>query len=166
VKALRERLNPGGKALAAQDFRHTAQKGNESVADYVRRLERMFQIAYGEDRLSLETKSTMLHGQLQDGLRMELMDSPSVSGALTYKELVMAAKNEERRLAELKKRQAYTNPGGSRDRQPQLVKRTVHRQDQSHPSKSAQGSGKNSLRCLYCKKLGHFARDCRQKKAD
>ena len=48
VKALRERLNPGGKALAAQDFRHTAQKGNESVADYIRRLEHMFHIAYGE----------------------------------------------------------------------------------------------------------------------
>ena len=33
------------------------------------------------------------------------MKSPSVSGALSYKELCMVAKHEEKRLAEVKKRQ-------------------------------------------------------------
>ena len=45
MKALRERLDPGGKILAAQDIRHALQKESESVAEYVRCLERMFQIA-------------------------------------------------------------------------------------------------------------------------
>ena len=49
VGALRVRLDPGGKAIAAQDFRHTVQSESESVADFVRRLERMFRIAYGRD---------------------------------------------------------------------------------------------------------------------
>ena len=44
---------------------------------------------------------------MQDGLRQDLMRSPSVSGALSYQELCMAAKNEEKRQAELKKRQEY-----------------------------------------------------------
>ena len=60
VKALRERLNPGGKALAAQDFLHTAQKGNKSVADYIRHLECMF---HCEDK-----RRTMLHRGIQTGL--------------------------------------------------------------------------------------------------
>ena len=47
----------------------------------------------------------LLHGQLQEGLRMALMRLSSVSGALSYSNLCLAAKNEERHLAELKKRQ-------------------------------------------------------------
>ena len=66
VEALRARLDYGGKALAAQDFRHLAQQEAESVADFVRRLERTFRIAYGRDHMSLETKSMLLYGQLQD----------------------------------------------------------------------------------------------------
>ena len=98
---------------------------------------------------------------------MKLMDSPSVSGALTYKELVMATKNEER-LSELKKRQAYTQTGGMWDRQlPSSGKLVSKQQDHTHQPKFTQGgSGKSSLRCLYYKKLGHFAHDYRQKKAD
>ena len=57
--------------------------------------------------MSAETRDTLLHGQLQEGLRYELMRSPAVSGAQNYKELCLAAKNEEKRLSELKKRQAY-----------------------------------------------------------
>ena len=36
VKAMRERLDPGSKVVPGQDFRHTAQKENESVADFIR----------------------------------------------------------------------------------------------------------------------------------
>ena len=35
------------------------------------------------------------------------MESPSISGAQCYKELCTAAKREERRLAELKRKQQY-----------------------------------------------------------
>ena len=44
-------------------------------------------------------------GQLHKGL-----ESPAVSGAQNYKELYMAAKREEQRLADLKKKQHYLNP--------------------------------------------------------
>ena len=57
---------------------------------------------YGADKLSSKTRATFLYGQLQEGLKHNLMNSPNVSGTLTYKELVMAAKNEERRQSELK----------------------------------------------------------------
>ena len=88
-------MDPGGRALAAQDFRHTVQGDAESVSDFVRRLE------YGRDSMSVETRDTLLHSQLQEGLRYDLMRAPAVSGAQMYKELCLAAKNEERRLAEL-----------------------------------------------------------------
>ena len=43
----------------------------------------------------------LLHGQLQDGSKYvlyEIMWSPAVSRALTYKEVCFAARNEEKRL--------------------------------------------------------------------
>ena len=78
TQALRIQLDPGNRVLAAQDFRHAMQKDGESVADYVRRLERYFQIAYGWDKLSMETKETILFEQLQEGLSYDVMKSPSV----------------------------------------------------------------------------------------
>ena len=107
VNALRERLEPGGWLLAVQDFRHAAQKGEESVADFICQLERCFRVAYGHDKLGQEAREALLHGQLQESFMMELMRSPSISGAQSYSGLCLAAKNEERRLAELKKRQRY-----------------------------------------------------------
>ena len=47
VKALKERLDPGNQTLAALDFRHTSQKVNESVADFIGRLEQVFQTGFG-----------------------------------------------------------------------------------------------------------------------
>ena len=107
VEALRLRLDPGSHTLAAQDFWHTSQADEEKVADFIRRLERMFNVAYGREGMSVETRDTLLHGQLQDGLRHELMRAPAVSGAQSYQELCLAARNEEKRLAELRKRQQY-----------------------------------------------------------
>ena len=81
VEALRLRLDPGSRALAAQDFRHTCQGDHERVADFIRRLERTFNVAYGREGMSAETRDTLLHGQLQDALKHELMRAPAVSGA-------------------------------------------------------------------------------------
>ena len=50
----------------------------------------------------------MLYGQLQEGLHLGILRSASVSGAMSYKALCMAAKNEEQRQAELKKWPNYS----------------------------------------------------------
>ena len=63
--ALRFRLEPESKTLAAQDFRHTSHNQEEPVADFVRRLERVFNLAYGRDGLSAETRDMLLHGQTE-----------------------------------------------------------------------------------------------------
>lgn len=63
-EALRSRLEPGSKAVAAQDFRHATQRDSEAVSDFIRRLERTFRIAYGRDVMSNETRDTLLYGQL------------------------------------------------------------------------------------------------------
>lgn len=72
----------------------------KTVADFVRRLERMFQVAYGWDKLKTETGDTLLYGQLME-------EGPSVLGSQTYKELCTATKSEERQLAALRKRLQY-----------------------------------------------------------
>ena len=73
TQALQDHLDPANKVLAGQDFRHTAQREGESVADFIRWLERVFHIAYGQEKMSLETREAILFGQLQEGLRMELL---------------------------------------------------------------------------------------------
>ena len=93
--------------MAALDFRHTTQKTDEPVSDFIGRLEQIFQIGFGREHLSHETRDMLLYGQLQEGLLYTLMESPAVSGAQNYKELCVAAKREERRLAELKRKQQY-----------------------------------------------------------
>ena len=96
---MKDVLGPGSRVMAAQDFRHTLQEENESVGNYIRRLERAFRIAHGSDKLDAESRSIFLFTQMQEGLRQEVMRSPSVSGALSYAELCMAAKNEEKRTS-------------------------------------------------------------------
>ena len=62
-------------------------------------------MAYGRDGLKGETRDALLHGQLQEGLRLDIMKGPAVSGAQSYLDLCVAAKNEERRLLELRRKQ-------------------------------------------------------------
>ena len=92
--------------LAAEGFRYLSQGANDSVADFVRCLERTFHVAYGRDCMSLETRETFLHSHLQEGLCYNLK-SLAVSGAQMYKELCLAVKNEEKRQLELQWRQQY-----------------------------------------------------------
>jgi hypothetical protein len=155
VLALRARLEPGGKAMAGQDFRHCRQRPGELVADFIRRVERTFQVAYGRDTMSRETKDALQHGQLQEGLLQEILQGPAVSGAQTYKELCAAAKIEEKRLEELRKRQRYQRSGvngGVRNTQPSEMQQPRYK-----PVR------REERRCHNCSKVGHIARDCRVK---
>ena len=165
VEALRSRLEPGSKAVAAQDFRHATQRDTESVSDFIRRLERTFRIAYGRDPMSSETRDTLLYGQLQEGLRYELMKAPAVSGATKYRELCVAAKNEEKRQAELRRRQQYSK--STHARQPQIEgARNTANSSQRRPATSSPSSGADAKKCFLCKKPGHLMRDCRTKKPE
>ena len=151
VAALRGRLDPGSRALVAQDFRHAAQRENEAVADYISRLEQLFRRAYVKEGMSDETRDTLLHSQLQEGLRYELMKAPAVSGSHTYRELCLAARNEEKRIAELAKRRQYRK---SKWEIPERLAPSLHDQDRPRTQQDRyipnpdhyQGSGHNHTR--------------------
>ena len=163
---LTRRLDPGSRVMAVQDFRHTIQREAETVADYLRRLERHFQLAYGRDDLRPETRETMLYSQLQEGLLLSLVRSPSVSGCQTYKELCVAAKQEEKRLTDLRRRQLYQqNPKGNTPKPPES-----RRKPQSHDRDKSQRDPRSpddqrrpvkSRACHNCGSTDHFVKDCK-----
>ena len=167
VDALRSRLDPGSKILATQDFRHSLQKSSESVSDFIRRLEKIFQIAYGKDDLNHATRDALLYGQLYEGLTYELMQSPAVSGAQSYPELCTAAKGEERRLAVLKQRRHFTkSPAATQPptAQPSTTQPST-RYSRSSESTSQQRGTKPFSKgrvCFKCGNPGHFAMNCPQ----
>ena len=115
--------------------------------------------------MSAETKETMLFGQLQEGLRMELLRGPAVSGALGYKKLCVAAKMEEHWLAELRKRQGYQH-------QAKATSALKHPLPPPPPQTSAgvkldqtPRSSRSNVTCHNCSKCGHIARDCWSQKS-
>ena len=160
--ALRKKLEIKSKVMAAQDFRHIRQKEKESVADFIYRMEKEFHVAYKNDMLSQETREAFLYGQLQDGLHPELMQNPSVSGALTYQELCMAARNEEKRQAELQKRRMYQFV---RREQLQPVGRQNTAKQQQTNRQPVQFTN-SSKQCYNCGKFGHMAKDCRMRSSE
>lgn len=162
VDALRARLDPGSKALAAQDFRHTSQREDESVNSFIRRMERTFRIAYGRDGLGPETRAALLYGQLHEGLRYDIMKAPAVSGAQSYETLCVAAKSEERRLAELRKRQQYRKASSQWSQPLSGGKRP------SDPKSSTEKPPipKGNTKCDNCGKIGHVAAKCWSKKSE
>ena len=161
IEALRSRLYPGSKTMAAQDFRHSIQRSCESVPDYIRRLEKTYQIAYGKDDLNSATRDALLYGQLYEGLSYDLMQSPAVSGAQHYQGLCTAAKGEERRLAALKQRRNFmttvvTRPATRTPRTPDFKPKPPWTPS---PSK---GQGQSQRVCFKCGTPGHFAMNCTQ----
>lgn len=57
---------------------HSLKKSTESIPDYIRHLEKAYQIAYGKDNLTPATRETLPYGQLYGGLCYDLMQSPAV----------------------------------------------------------------------------------------
>ena len=176
TKALKERLDPGNQTLAALDFRHSSQQPNESVSDFIRRLENIFQTGFGHERISNETREMLLYGQLHEGLLLTLMESPAVSGAQSYKELCVAAKREERRLAELKKKQQYLKPSEiGRQKTNSLPNQQYWSRHNKRNFNTNQGKGnkldkeasqKKQQRCYICDSPTHLSYQCKQRKTE
>ena len=142
------------------------------MSELIRRLERTFKVAYGKDSMSQETHSALLHGQLQDALKHEIMKAPAVSRAQNYAALCMASRNEEKWLLELRKRQQYRQPSSSSSRPTRHSFSPLSNKTSSnsgHPHNERQKSGytdKSNVRCYGCGKMGHMQWNCKQKKSE
>ena len=99
-----EAWTQAAKRWLLRTFVTPRRRRNEKVNDFISRIEKTFRRAYGHDSMLSETRDALLYAQFQEGLKYELMKAPAVSGASDYQTLCVAAKSEEQRLAELKKR--------------------------------------------------------------
>ena len=119
--------------------------------------------------MSSETRNAFLYGQLQEGLRYNLMEAPAVSGAPDYQALCLAVKTEE-------KCRQYTrglrlSQSMSSDSPPQHseVKKTDGESKTTQSRGVSGGSGgpgvkqKATGRCWTCDKPGHKASECSSK---
>ena len=69
INALCTRLDPRNKTMAAQEFRHSLQRPDEGVAEFIRLIEKSYHIAHGKDAMSCDTRDALLYGQLYEGLQ-------------------------------------------------------------------------------------------------
>ena len=150
---LTQRLDQDSLMAAIQDFWHACQKDNEMVTDYIRQLERCYQLAYSGDKLSSEMKEAILFGELQAGSTYQIVKKPAFSGSQYYKALCTAAKAEEKNIAEVRCCQLYQRSG----RQPQS--RWAPEQEMS-PSQNACSLNTIPQKCYVCGSTQHLARKC------
>ena len=166
VKALQVRLDPGNKLVAAQDFRHLSQNEGEPVAKFISRLETIFKVAYGKDAMATETHEVLQYGQMQEGLRYEIIKSPAISGAQSYKELCIAAQNEEKRITGLKKRQNYVKGHMQESKRPNPPRYNIYSRTDKRQTNSTQITDTTDRHCYVCGEVGHLAMKCKQAKKE
>ena len=145
---LRERIDPVNPFVAVQEFRHLMQAKTETVSDYIRHVERAYRIAHRKE-VQPETREALLFMQMREGLREEIIRAPQVSGCQRYSELCQAAKFEEKRLVEIRKRRQYRRE----------VDATVQSEQSSEGSFRPQAPRK-PIKCYGCGDEGHISRDC------
>ena len=116
--------------------------------------------------MSVETRSTLLYGQLQEGLKDSLMRALAVSGAQSYQELCVAAKNKERRQYDLSRRRLYYK-GDVKD-PTEKQGRGNQRSPAVDPAKSlsANSGAQLSRRCYISNSPDHLARRCPAKRKE
>ena len=90
-----------------------------------------------------------------------------MSGAQEYKELAMSAKNEEKRQAELRKRQQYRRTASTASPRP----RSEKPQDSTAQSRVQRNQSTRAFphlprQCYNCGSTDHFARDCKMQKTE
>ena len=125
-------------------------------------MERSFQIAYGREQLSSETREAFLFSQLQAGLKLPIMESPAVSGSMAYKPLCVAAKQEEKRLLELCQwKQEDWQVKSSEFRYSSSTRQVS--QSYAPPDLSV---GRPPHECYICGSLAHIAKQCKQRKSE
>ena len=174
IDGLRSRLDSTNRTLATQEFRHLLQQRGESVAEYIRRLEKAYQVAYGKDSLPPGTRDALLYTQMYDGLRYEVMHGSAVSGAQGYRELCVAARGEEHRLAALHQRQQFQKSAEettSRTRRTTPAPRTSEPRSREVSTKAPPQTSPGlpadmQLICYSCGKPGHMAKHCRERKRE
>ena len=99
---------------------------------------------------------------IQEGLSDDIK-GPAVSGAESYKSLCIAAKNEEKRLAELVKRVQYRKE--SQQQKPSTPKGPMPTVPK--PSQQGQDGAKGKRwKCHKCGDYGHMARECKAPKKE
>ena len=103
-----------------------------------------------------ETQQRLLQGQLQEGLKDEILQSPTVLGSLDYTALYLAAKNEERRLTELARRQHHRNSSLPKGTSPPAARQIPPPEKEKPKRKPPDYKPGASPECFNCGRHGHL----------
>ena len=109
--------------------------------------------------MSSDARDALLYSQMQVGLKLKLMESPAVSGTADYKQLCVAARNEEKRLKDLEKRREYLRSQPTSP-QPSAPDKPDTSQTRSKYGSDVVGSAVSGRQCYICGVWGHISRDC------
>ena len=94
------------------------------------------------------------------------MTAPAVSGAQNYDQLCLSARNEEKRLLELKKRRSYSKVQYPRNVIPSPTSVMRKNDHKFSSSNSRDQNNRFAIRCYVCNKPGHVAKDCRSRPSE
>ena len=89
-----------------------------------------------------------------------------MSGATDYQSLCLAAKAEEKRLAEIKKRRQYHSEHKPKSTSSSKSDGSNSRSPNKSQSDGGSGRKNSTVRCWNCRRTGHMAADCKAPKRE
>ena len=118
-------------------------------------------IPFNSKRLTIDHLKRLaiyIYIQLQEGLLHGLMQAPAVSGEQNYHVLCLAARNEEKRILKLQRRQQYQRILSST--LPESLKKRTLELPKGKTSGVVLQQATGQQKCFLCHNQGHIAPDC------
>jgi hypothetical protein len=168
TEALGRRIQPAKReALASAQLLRRKQKAGESVDDYVREFERLFEDSYGH-RADIDAafKAVLKRDLFVQGLLLKWQEKvlPTTKAFPDALHLARTAEEQERQLGLMHHRHNLPRKDGA-GKDPVGKQPPKELSGQSPEGQQPAHTSKNWIRCYRCQGLGHRSRECPLRKS-